>query len=58
MVVTVSEIMTTKEAAKLLGMSRCSVYRWLNRGWITGITLPNGTIRVIRTSIDKVLAGR
>jgi len=56
--VIVSELLTTKEAAKLLGVARCTIYRWLNRHWITGITLPNGTIRVIRDSIDKVLAGR
>lgn len=58
MTTSTNALLTTKEAAKLLGVARCTVYRWLNRNWITGITLPNGTIRVFRESIDRVLAGR
>lgn len=54
----VTILVTTKEAAKLLGISRCTLYRWLKRDWITGIKLPNGTIRIARVSIDRAMAGK
>jgi excisionase family DNA binding protein len=50
-------LVTAREAAKLLGVSKCTVYRWLKRGWIVGITLPNGTKRIPRVSIERMLAG-
>lgn len=51
------QVVTTIEAAKLLGMTRRSVYRWLERGWLEGTVLPNGTIRVTVDSIKKALTG-
>ena len=51
------EILTVKQAAKALGMHKCSVYRWVKRGWLMYFRLPNGTIRIQRASIDIVLAG-
>ncbi len=47
--------LTPKEAAKILKVSRCTIYRWLRREWITGITLPSGAKRITRASVDKVL---
>ncbi len=58
MVVDTKELLTTREAAKLLGLARCTIYRWLSRGWIVGITLPNGTIKIPKSSINKLLDGR
>lgn len=49
-------LLTPKEAAKVLGVSRCTVYRWLKRGWLTEISLPSGCIRIPRASVDVVLA--
>lgn len=51
------ESVTVKQAAKELGISKCSVYRWVKRGWIMHFKLPNGTIRIPQGSIDTVLAG-
>ena len=51
-------LLTTEEAAKMLGISQYSVYRWCKRGWLASIKLPNGTIRIERASLDNALAGR
>jgi len=51
-------LLTPKEAAKMLGVSRCTIYRWLKRGWLIKIYLPNGCIRIPQGSIDVVLAGK
>ena len=58
MVTTQDTFLTTQEAAKFLGISKCSVYRWLKRGWIVGIILPNKTIRISQASLDNILSGR
>ena len=52
------ELLTIKEAAKTMGMSKCSVYRWVKRGWLIYVRLPNGTIRIPDHSIDVILAGK
>ena len=49
------ELLTVKRAARELGMSKCSIYRWVKRGWLAYIRLPNGTIRIPRTAIIVVL---
>jgi len=46
-----------KEAAAILSISKWTLYRWVKRGWIVGIVLPNGTIRIARSSLDNILAG-
>ena len=51
-------LLTPKEAARIIGVARCTIYRWLKAGWITGITLPNGTIRIPKAVVDKVLSGK
>ncbi len=48
-------LLTVKQAARELSMSKCSVYRWVKRKWLVSYTLPNGTIRIPQDSIDKVL---
>lgn len=52
------DLLTVKQAAKELGMSKCSVYRWVKRGWLLWIRLPNGTIRILLASVIAVLAGK
>jgi len=52
------ELLTVKQAAKELKMSKCSVYRWVKRNWIAHVKLPNGTIRIVRTSVNRILAGK
>jgi len=58
LVTTRNELLTPKEAAKVLGIARCSIYRWIKNGWIVGITLPNGTIRIPKAVVERVLARR
>lgn len=50
------KLLTAKEAAQMLGISRCTLYRWLQHDWIAGITLPNGTIRIARITVEQLLA--
>jgi len=52
------ELLTVKQAAKELGISKCSVYRWVKRRWIGYLRLANGTIRIPRTEIVMALAGK
>ncbi len=49
------KLLTVKQAAKELGISKCSVYRWVKRRWLTSWRLPNGTIRIPQRSIDDML---
>ena len=57
MVTTRDELLTPKEAARMLGMARCSIYRWIKNGWLPGIALPNGTIRIPKAIVERMLAG-
>ncbi len=53
-----TELLTVKQAAKELGVSKCTIYRWVKRKWLMYVRLPNGTIRIMRISINAALAGR
>jgi excisionase family DNA binding protein len=46
---------TPKEAARQLGISNATIYRWLKNNWINGIRLPNGYIRIPRVEVEKIL---
>lgn len=58
MAIAIEMLLTPEQAAKKLGMSRCSVYRWVKRNWLASVRMPNGTIRIPQTSVDAVLAGK
>jgi len=53
-----NKFLTTKEVAEILGVSRCTIYRWCKRGWLVRIVLPNKTFRIVRASLDKAMSGR
>ena len=53
--ITLPELLTVKQAAKELGISKCTIYRWVKREWIVYMRLPNGTIRIPPASIRNVL---
>ncbi len=55
---TLNELVTPKEASKLMGISKCSVYRWIKHGWLVGIKMPNGTIRIPKVLVNEILAGK
>lgn len=50
--------LSVRETAEILGISKCTLYRWIKRKWIFGVTLPNGTIRISLESVEEILAGR
>ena len=53
-----TSLLTVKQVAKELSMSKCSVYRWAKRGWLPYVRLPNGNIRIMQISVDRILAGK
>uniref|UniRef100_A0A6M3J4B1 Putative DNA binding, helix-turn-helix domain containing protein n=1 Tax=viral metagenome TaxID=1070528 RepID=A0A6M3J4B1_9ZZZZ len=59
MVTTITNgLLTPREAAKLLKISKCSTYRWIKRGWLPKVTMPNGTFRIPRVVVDRILLGK
>ena len=47
---------TAKEAARKLGISTQTFYRWVKNHWIYTTKLPNGTIRVSEESLADIMA--
>lgn len=43
------------EAAKMLRVSRWTIYRWLSEGRLRGTRISKGTLRVFRESIDELI---
>jgi excisionase family DNA binding protein len=52
---TMEDFVSAKDAAEILGVTIYTLYRWRKRGWIDAITLPNGTIRIPRAALDRLL---
>ena len=44
------------EAAKLLNMSRASLYIWIQKGRIKAVKLPTGKLRIPLSELDRVIA--
>jgi len=44
------------EAAKLLNMSRASLYIWIQKGRIKPIKLPTGKFRIPLSELNRVIA--
>lgn len=51
-----SELLTAKEAADLLRVSRGTVTRWVRLGQLQAVRLPSGGIRIPRAEIDRILS--
>jgi len=47
------------EVARLLGVSRSTVYRWFWEGRLRGVKLAGrkGTVRILESAIDQLIAG-
>lgn len=58
MVTATNTFVSAREAAAMLGISKCTLYRWIKRGWITGIALPNGTIRISLEELNEILTNK
>jgi excisionase family DNA binding protein len=49
------KLYTTTEVCKILKVSRSSLYRWIKKGWISVVVLPNGQLRVPSSEVEKLL---
>ena len=48
------DLLTTTEAAKLLGITRTTVYRYVRDGRLPAIKLPTGHTRIPREAVEKL----
>jgi excisionase family DNA binding protein len=53
-----TEYIKPGEAAELLGVSRDSIRRYVDKGQIDGITTPGGQRRIDRQSLDEIIGKR
>ena len=51
------ELITPKEACKMLGVSTSTLRRWAYQGKIRYVKLPSGRLRYYRSDIEKILRG-
>lgn len=49
------ELLTTVQAAKLLGVSDSSIRRYIEAGQLPAMRLPTGVYRVPRSAVDEYL---
>lgn len=49
------ELLTTSEVANSLRVDSSTVRRWATTGAISSVRLPNGTIRIPRSELDRML---
>lgn len=50
-----SVLLRVQETAKLLEVSKWTIYRWIEEGRLTAVKLGPGSLRVVRTSVDELL---
>jgi len=50
-----SSLLRVEEAARLLSVSRWTIYRWLEEGRLEGTKLNRGSLRVFRASADALV---
>jgi len=51
-----SDMLTTTQAASMLGVDRATVARWVRLGQLPAVRLPSGHIRIRRRDVEKLLA--
>ena len=51
------KLYTISEVAKLLKVSRVSIYTWIEEGKLKVLTLPNETKRITETEVKRILGG-
>jgi excisionase family DNA binding protein len=49
------ELLRIKEASKILGVSRHTIYRLIEGGHLEKVTLPRGGIRVTKKSLETMI---
>ena len=48
-------LLTSQEAADMLGVARCTIYRWIDKKWIVAIRYPNKTFRIPKTAVNRMM---
>jgi excisionase family DNA binding protein len=51
-------LLRVDEVAKLLNVSRWTVYRWIEEGRLQGTKLNRGSLRIFRASVDELVQSR
>ncbi len=50
-----SRYVTVAEAARLMGRSRRTIYKWLEAGTVEAVSLPSGKVAIVADSLIKPL---
>lgn len=48
-------LLRVQETAKLLKVSKWTIYRWIEEGRLAAVKLGPGSLRVVRTSVDQLI---
>ncbi len=51
------DLLTSTEAAKLLGVDRSTVVRYIRQGKLPAIKLPSGHTRIRRDDVERLIRG-
>jgi excisionase family DNA binding protein len=49
------QLLRVGEAADVLAVSRWTIYRWVEEGRLEGTKIGRGSLRVFRTSLDRLV---
>ncbi len=55
MTVAQDDLLTVREAAKILNLARVTVRRWIRQDTIKILRLVNGDIRIRRSEVEKLI---
>lgn len=50
-------LLRVDEVAKMLNVSRWTVYRWIEEGRLEGTKLNRGSLRIFRSSVEALVDG-
>ena len=48
-------LLRIQETAKLLRVSKWTIYRWVDEGRLRGTKIGRGSLRIFRTSVDELI---
>lgn len=50
------QLLKPSSVAKLLGVDTHTIYRWIEKGYITAVRLPSGRLRIPSNEVERILA--
>jgi excisionase family DNA binding protein len=50
-------LMRPRDAARRLAVSRSTIYRWFWEGKLKGVKITGGTVRILESAVEQILAG-